>query len=137
MASTIATASSFGHSDCQTVPPISPALRRGFCRGTASRLSSPARAAASSVPADMPHHLFVQPGLDLHGPLHRLAGVDAARALAGHVELFQHAAGTAAEQYHPVAEPDGLAHLMGDEQHTEPLPPPDALQQLVQEVTGH
>src|ERR1700760_1692347 len=136
MPSTIATASTFGHEACQTLAPMSPALGRDRWRAMSSRLSSPARAAASSVSADMPHHLFVQPGLDLQGALHGLAGVDAARPLGGHVEVLQHAAGAAAEQHHAVAEADGLADLVGDEQHAEPLPAPDALQQLVQQVAG-
>src|ERR1700759_885053 len=106
MPSTIATASPFGHEACQTLAPMSPALGRDRWRAMSSRLSSPARAAASSVSADMPHHLFVQPGLDLQGALHRLAGLEAPRALAGHVEVLQHAAGTPAEQHDPGAEQD-------------------------------
>src|ERR1700742_4776577 len=116
MPSTIATASTFGHEACQTLAPMSPALGRDRWRAMSSRLSSPARAAASSVSADMPHHLFVQPGLDLQGTLDRLAGIDAARSLGGDTTVLQPAAGAAAEQHAPVAEPDGFAYLMGDEQ---------------------
>ena len=46
-------------------------------------------------------------------------------------------AGPAAEQHHPVAQPDRLAHLVGDEQDRELAPPPDALQDLVEQVPGH
>src|SRR6201999_3814013 len=137
MATASTIASTFGHADLQIRAPTSPALGRELAWAPCSRLSSPVRAAASSVSADMPHYLLVEPGLDLQGPLHRRAGLDTARALDLHRVVLQHAAGTAAEQHHPVAEPDGLADLVGDEQHAEPLPSPDSFQQLVQQVAGH
>src|ERR1700677_2364596 len=99
MASASTMARTFGHSERQTLAPTSLALGRELPPElVTSRLSSPARAAASSASADMPHHLFVQPVLDLQGAFHRLTGLKAPRALAGHVEFLQHAAGPAAEQ---------------------------------------
>src|ERR1700750_187946 len=96
-ASTLATP--FGHADLQSRAPTSPGLGRELAWAPCSRLSSPARAAASSVSADMPHHYLVEPGLDLQGPFHRLARFDAARALDLHRVVLQHAAGAAAQQH--------------------------------------
>src|ERR1700760_769809 len=116
MASASPRASSLGQDAAQAL-----AQNRPFaCRGTASRLSSPAMAASGGGVADvsvaMTDDLLAQPRLDLDGQLDGLRVVHAARPGELHWELADDLARPAAQQHHPVAEPDCLAHFVRDEQ---------------------
>ena len=52
-------------------------------------------------------------------------------------ELGDHAARAARQQHDAVAEPDGLAHVVGDEEDRQALLAPEALDLVVQQVAGH
>src|ERR1700729_534600 len=129
-------ASSLGQAAPQTLAAM---CRLACCGGASSSWSRPARAAAGScgVSMAMADDLLTQPVLDLDGEPHGVRGVHPARALEVHPEFADHLAGPAAQQDHPVAQADRLAHLVGDEQDAELAAPPDALQDLVQQVPGH
>src|SRR5580692_11354731 len=135
MASASTRASSLGQAAAQA---FSPRCRLACCGGAWSSWSSPARAAPGScgVSTAMADDLLPQPVLDLDSQPDGVGRVHPAWPVEVDVELADDPAGTAAQQHHPVAEPDRLAHLVRDEHDAQLAPPPDTLQHLVQQVPG-
>src|SRR6478672_2215799 len=144
MASTIAMASSLGHTAAQIFRPPLPTDSRAWGM---SRRSSPASAVASEsaaaagplapVSAAMADHLLAQPVGDRGGQPGHLGRVDPSRAADRVLELVDDPARAAAEHDHPVAEPDRLAHVVRDEQHRKPAFGADPVQLVVEQVAGH
>src|ERR1700722_801495 len=108
---TRATAASFGQSTAQARRARSPALVRPGA-GPRSRASSP----ASVVSAAMAAYLLAQPAGDLGGQLGDRGGIHPPRALDGDRVLLDDPARTAGQQDNAVAEADGLADVVRDEQ---------------------
>src|SRR5580704_1636077 len=117
-------ASSLGQAAVQILARM---CRLACCGGASSSWSRPARAAAGScgVSTAMTDDLLTQAVLDLDRGRHRVRGVHPARPLEVNPEFADHPAGPAAQQHHPVAQPDRLADLVGDKQDGELAAPPD------------
>src|SRR5262249_3065171 len=117
MTSTIAIASSLGHTAPQILRPPAESRACGI-----SRRSSPASAAASEsaavagplapVSAAMADHLLAQAVGDRGGQAGHLRRVDPPRAADRDRELVDDPARAAAEHDDPVTEPDRLAHVV-------------------------
>src|SRR5262245_4380369 len=121
MPNTIAVASSFGHVAFQS---RRPRLARGATGR--SRVTSPADSSVSSSSrtgmsrTGMTAHLRTQLVGDRAREVGDLTGVESARPLHVDGKLLDHASGPARQQDDPIAEADGLADVVGDEQHGEP-----------------
>src|ERR1700722_3491627 len=135
-ASAITSASSLGQATAQI---FSRMWRLACCGGASSSWSRPARAAAGScgVSTAMADDLLTQPVLDLDREPDRIRGTHPARPLEVNPEFADHPPEPAAQQHHPVTQPDRLADLVGDEHDAQLAAPPDPLQHLVQQIPGH
>src|SRR5690349_1601051 len=142
---TIAMASSLGHALRQTRPPRAALLRFGPSSSASRPVSRSAAAVSDSVrlswavgtSACMAGDLRAEPVGDLGRLAGNLGRVDAPGALMSDLEVLDDPARAAAQQHHPVAEADGLAHVVGDEEHGQLLLAPDPLELVVQDVAGH
>src|SRR5215831_4996480 len=144
MASTIAIASSLGHTAPQILRLAPPTESRAW---GISRRSSPASAAASEsaavagplapVSAAMADHLLAQAVGDRSGQPGDLGRVDPPRPADRDRELVDDPSRAAAEHDDPVAEPDRLPHVVRDEQHSEPALGADPVKLVVEQVAGH
>jgi len=79
--------------------------------------------------------LLAQSDRDLGGDRRHLRRLDATRSLDGNLELSGDTSGSARQHHDPIAETGGFAHVVGHEQHREPLLGGDALDLVVQYVS--
>ncbi len=85
----------------------------------------------------MTAHLQAQLLGDLPGQGRHRRGLDSAGAGDVDVERGRYPAGPRGEHQDPVGQPDGLAHIVGDEEHGEAAVAPEALELGVEQVSGH
>src|SRR2546428_6360307 len=89
-----------------------------------------------SISSAMAAHLLAEPVGDRAGQVGHLGVVGAPWAGDGGAELVADAARAAGQPQHPVAEADGLLHVVGHEHDREPRLLPHPLELVVEEVPG-
>src|SRR5580765_2957584 len=103
-----------------------------------SRASRPASSDSSGTSVGrMPTDLLAQPLQHGAGDLADLPRADLSRTLEIDDELLGHATWPAGQQHDAIAQADRLAHVVGHEDDGQPALPPEPLQLVVEEVTGH
>src|SRR6478735_10836857 len=94
------------------------------------------RGAGKVSGAGMAGDLLPQPHGDVRGQRRYLWVLDGPGPTDVHRPLADHPTGPGGQQYHPLAEPHGLAHVVGHEHHAGPGLFPDPGQRVVHDVPG-